>query len=75
MTGSSKLSSAAGDEISKLKPENIYVLGGENVISSGIRSELKSRNYNLIELSGRNRYDTNAAVAKNLLNWEWILLM
>lgn len=67
LTGSSKLSSAAGDEISKLKPENIYVLGGENVISSGIRSELKSRNYNLIELSGRNRYDTNAAVAKKLV--------
>ncbi|MEY8000439.1 cell wall-binding repeat-containing protein [Clostridium sp. Mt-5] len=67
LTGSSSLNSTTYDEISKLKPKNIYVIGGQNVISKSIRDELRSKDYNLIELSGSNRYETNAAVAGELV--------
>ncbi len=67
LTGSSELSSVTSDEISRLNAKNIYIIGGEGVISNGIRSGLKSKGYNLIELSGKNRYDTNTAVAKKLV--------
>ncbi|PRR85699.1 cell wall-binding repeat-containing protein [Clostridium luticellarii] len=67
LTGSSSLNSTTYDEINKLKPKNIYVLGGEGVISGEIRTKLKNENYNLIELSGKNRYETNTAVAGELV--------
>lgn len=67
LTGSSSLNSSAKDALDKLKPKNIYIVGGTGVISQSIRNQLKSENYNLIELSGKNRYETNAAVAKQLV--------
>ncbi|WP_368490037.1 cell wall-binding repeat-containing protein [Clostridium sp. BJN0013] len=67
LTGNSSLNSTTNDEISKLKAKNIYILGGDGVISQNIREQLKSENYNLIELGGKNRYETNAAVAAELV--------
>ncbi|CAB1262557.1 N-acetylmuramoyl-L-alanine amidase LytC [Clostridiaceae bacterium BL-3] len=67
LTGSSSLNSTTSDEISKLKPKNIYIIGGESVISESVRTQLRNSNYNLIELSGKNRYETNAAVAGELV--------
>jgi putative cell wall-binding protein len=67
LTGSSSLDGSAKDALDKLKSKNIYVIGGTGVISQSIRNQLKSENYNLIELSGKNRYETNAAVAKQLV--------
>lgn len=67
LTGSSSLNSSAKDALDKLKPKNIYIVGGTGVISQSIRNQLKSENYNLIELSGKNRYETNAAVANQLV--------
>ncbi|WP_027624059.1 cell wall-binding repeat-containing protein [Clostridium lundense] len=49
-----------------LKPENIYIIGGEASVSGKIRDSLKGK-YNLIELKGKNRYETNIAVAKELV--------
>ncbi|MEY8764959.1 MULTISPECIES: cell wall-binding repeat-containing protein, partial [Clostridium] len=33
-----------------------------------MRTQLRNSNYNLVELSGKNRYETNAAVAGELVN-------
>lgn len=49
-----------------LKPENIYIVGGEASVSGQVREILKGK-YNLIELKGKNRYETNIAVAEELI--------
>ncbi|UZQ50473.1 cell wall-binding repeat-containing protein [Clostridium kluyveri] len=60
------LSSYATDALEQLKPKNIYVIGGNASISQSIRNNLKN-DYNLVELGGANRYETNVAVAKQLV--------
>ncbi|UZQ49123.1 cell wall-binding repeat-containing protein [Clostridium kluyveri] len=67
LTTPDTLNSYAKDVIEQLKPKNIYVIGGAASISQNIRDNLKILNYNLIELGGANRYETNVAVAEQLI--------
>lgn len=67
LTQAASLNGSAKDAIDKLKPQNIYVIGGNASISQSLRNELKNNNYNLIELGGKDRYETNVAVAKQLV--------
>ncbi|MCH3965031.1 MAG: cell wall-binding repeat-containing protein [Clostridium sp.] len=67
LTGGTYLNSSAKAALDKLKPKNIYIIGGTGVISQAIRNQLRDENYNLIELYGGNRYDTNASVAEQLV--------
>lgn len=67
LTGGYYLNPDTKSAIDKLKPENVYIIGGTGVINQSIRDKLKSDNYNLIELKGDNRYETNIAVAKKLM--------
>ncbi|RMD04048.1 cell wall-binding repeat-containing protein [Clostridium autoethanogenum] len=66
-TTPNELSSEAKKALYLLKPKNIYVIGGDASISQSIRNNLKI-SYNLIELSGVNRYETNIMVAKELVS-------
>lgn len=66
LTTSDTLSSDAESAIEQLKPKNIYVIGGNASISQSIRNNLKT-DYNLVELGGANRYETNVAVAEKLV--------
>lgn len=66
LTSSDILSSETQIALEALKPMNIYIVGGTSSISQSIRNSLKSK-YTLIELSGANRYETNLAVAKELV--------
>ena len=66
LTTPDTLSSDAEGAIEQLKPKNIYVIGGNASISQSIRNNLKT-DYNLVELGGANRYETNAKVAEKLV--------
>ncbi len=66
LTSSDTLSSDTQTALDTLKPTNIYVVGGTASISQIIRDGLKSK-YTLTELSGPDRYETNLAVAKELV--------
>ncbi|MBN3375808.1 protease [Clostridium botulinum] len=66
LTNSNSLNDNARQTIEKLKVKNIYVIGGEASVSSKIRSELKN-NYKLIELKGKDRFETNLNVAEQLV--------
>ena len=66
LTTPDTLSSDAESAIEQLKPKNIYVIGGNASISQSIRNNLKT-DYNLVELGGVNRYETNVAVAEKLV--------
>ncbi|EPY2306115.1 cell wall-binding repeat-containing protein [Clostridium sporogenes] len=66
LTNPNNLNDNARQTIEKLKAKNIYVIGGEASISSKIRNELKD-NYKLIELKGRDRFETNLNVAEEMV--------
>jgi len=67
LTEARSLNSNAKSALDKLKPKNIYIIGGTASVCQETRDELMKEKYNLIELSGNNRYDTNLAVAKELV--------
>ena len=67
LTESDSLNSYAKSALDQLNPQNIYVIGGTASISQSIRDELKNDGYNLIELGGKNRYETNLKVAQQLV--------
>lgn len=67
MTNSNSLNENAKSALSTLKPQNVYVIGGYASVSKSIRNYLNNGGYNVIELSGKNRYETNAAVANELV--------
>lgn len=67
LTEAGSLNSNVKSALDKLKPKNIYIIGGTASICQKTRDDLKSQGYNLIELSGKNRYETNLAVAKQLV--------
>jgi len=66
LTTAGSLSADSKAAISTLKAKNIYIVGGNASVSASVRTELKA-NYSLVELQGANRYETNVAVAKKLV--------
>ncbi|WP_294180730.1 cell wall-binding repeat-containing protein [uncultured Clostridium sp.] len=66
LTESNLLSSDAQAALNALKPKKIYIIGGNTSISQNIRDNLKGK-YILTELKGNNRYETNKAVADELV--------
>ncbi|APF25552.1 transglutaminase-like superfamily protein [Clostridium sporogenes] len=66
LTNPNNLNDNARQTIEKLKAKNIYVIGGEASISSKIRNGLKD-NYKLIELKGKDRFETNLNVAEEMV--------
>lgn len=67
LTTSSILNSYTEGALSTLKAKNVYIVGGQASVSQAIRNKLKE-SYNLVELGGANRYETNAAVAQKLVD-------
>jgi putative cell wall-binding protein len=68
LTPAGSLNSDTQAALNQLKPKNVYVIGGEASVSSAVRSTLKTNSYNVIELGGANRYETNAKVAQKLVD-------
>ena len=67
LTTAGSLNADAKAALATLKPTNVYVVGGNASVSAAVRSDLKAANYTLVELQGANRYETNVAVAKKLV--------
>ncbi|WPC42250.1 cell wall-binding repeat-containing protein [Clostridium sp. JS66] len=67
LTSPGSLSTYTQNALSSLKVKNIYIIGGNASVSASVRTSLKS-NYNLIELGGVDRYETNAKVAQKLVD-------
>lgn len=63
LTGRAKLNSFTEKEIQRLKPQNIYIIGGNGAVSKGIESYLKTKKYTVTRISGANRYETSAKIA------------
>ncbi|MFL0247323.1 cell wall-binding repeat-containing protein [Candidatus Clostridium stratigraminis] len=67
LTSVSAIPSATNSEINRLKPKNIYILGGTGVVGKNIEDSLRSRGYNVIRVSGINRFETAIAIGNEVL--------
>ena len=62
-TEKDSLPTATRNEIQRLNPVEVYLLGGKQSISSGIENILKKYSNKVTRIAGRDRYETNAKVA------------
>ncbi|HSQ90048.1 cell wall-binding repeat-containing protein [Romboutsia sp.] len=69
LTEKNELNSETKKEISRLRPENVYVIGGESVVSDSVINELKSMDIYVERISGNDRYETSLEIAKKLSNY------
>lgn len=61
------LSSNLSEELERLSPSSIYIIGGEHSISSELEDSLKEYS-NVFRLAGANRYETSVEVANLLIS-------
>ncbi|TLM65663.1 MAG: hypothetical protein FDZ70_10950, partial [Actinobacteria bacterium] len=68
LTDPSSLTIATRDEIARLAPDRIYVVGGTAAVSTAVRNQLDALRYGdtVARLAGADRYATAAAVADEL---------
>ena len=74
-----QLDSRTSDEIAKLKPKNMYIVGGENALGSNIEESVKSvvNDINIERLKGNDRYETSVKVmekTKEFVDVEYLLI-
>lgn len=74
-----QLDSRTSDEIAKLKPKNIHIVGGETALSSNIEESVKSvvNDINIERLKGNDRYETSVKVmekTKEFVDAEYLLI-
>lgn len=55
-------------EINRLNPKNIIIIGGENVIKENVINQLNDLNFNfkIVRIGGSDRYETNLMIAKEI---------
>ncbi|MCH3965053.1 MAG: cell wall-binding repeat-containing protein [Clostridium sp.] len=75
LTGSKTLNSTVKTEINRLKATHVIEIGGKGAISDSIENELKSSmSLNVTRIGGADRYETSAAVAKELGSFDKVVL-
>lgn len=62
-TEKDSLPTATRNEIQRLNPVEVYLLGGKQSISSGIENILKKYSNKVTRIAGRDRYETSTKVA------------
>ncbi|MDG8483814.1 cell wall-binding repeat-containing protein, partial [Streptococcus pneumoniae] len=65
-TNSSSLSTDTKKGLQGLKTKNVTVLGGTKSVSSKVTTQLKSMGISVKRISGKNRYDLAANIAKQM---------
>lgn len=68
LTNKDSLNIFTKSEITRLKPKNVYIIGGQGVVSVAAENEIRKMNINTIRIAGSNRYETSIQVAKFMDN-------
>ncbi|MGL6107204.1 cell wall-binding repeat-containing protein [Romboutsia sp.] len=55
-------------QLTKLKPKNVIIIGGENIVSNNVKKAIQSLlgNVNIERIGGKDRYDTSLLIAKKI---------
>jgi putative cell wall-binding protein len=64
LTHKSSLPTVVENEINRLKPKEVFLVGGSGVISDNIKTVLQNKGIKVTRISGPNRYETSLEVAK-----------
>ncbi|MDU5808279.1 MAG: cell wall-binding repeat-containing protein [Finegoldia magna] len=67
LSGKSEVNANTLNEIKRLNAKNIYIVGGESTIPKTVESNLKQQGYNVVRVSGKDRYRTSVEVGKKVL--------
>ncbi|WP_050608141.1 cell wall-binding repeat-containing protein [Clostridium niameyense] len=68
LTGKDSLDANTKNAINKLGAKNVYILGSKGVISENIKSSLENEGKTVKRLAGKDRYETNIAIANELVS-------
>lgn len=68
LTGKDKLPNETKNELIRLKPSKVYIIGGENAIQESVLNEISNATNipkeNIVRIAGYNREDTSIQIAK-----------
>lgn len=64
LTAPNGLSAAAAQELDRLRPTTVYVMGGTGAVSNAVVNAAKSYSRNVVRISGNDRYATAAGTSK-----------
>jgi len=70
-----KLNEDTKAEIKRLKAKNVFIVGGDGVVSEAILSELKEMGIKVERIAGDTRYETSLAIAKEMSNVSKIVIV
>ncbi|WP_317889863.1 cell wall-binding repeat-containing protein [Sutcliffiella deserti] len=68
LTNRNYLPSETKNEITRLKPKKVIILGGDHAVSSNVANELLSMGLELERIYGGDRYETAAKIAERIPN-------
>ena len=76
LTGYNRISSFTMNEIKRLNPKKIIVIGGEGAISKKVCDDIKKINKNIVfeRIGGRDRYETSYLIASKIKSKEAFLV-
>lgn len=67
LTGKDGLDGDTNKAIEKLGAKNVYILGSEGVVSKNVQTSLEKSGKTVKRLAGNNRFQTNVAIANELV--------
>nr|WP_302328453.1 S8 family serine peptidase [Salirhabdus salicampi] len=66
LTKRDELPSSIRNEIARINPSTVYLLGGEGAISASIADHLRENGYEVIRVAGTSRYETSVRIAEQV---------
>ncbi|WP_238884617.1 cell wall-binding repeat-containing protein [Clostridium sp. YIM B02551] len=69
LTDKESIPQATLDEVIRLKAKNIYLLGGNGVISDKVQKELIDKGYNVTRIGGMDRFETSMNISNEVLKY------
>lgn len=64
LNGRNALNMSVRNRLKQMNVNKVYIIGGNNSISSDVEKELKGMQISVVRLSGTDRYETSANIAK-----------
>lgn len=74
LTESDKLTESTKKRIKELGAKNIFIVGGEGVVSKEVIKEIEALGMKVERIAGKNRYETSVKIAKQL-NYEKVAVV
>lgn len=74
LTSGGELDARVKEELKRLKPQKIILLGGEGRLSTSIQVELTQLNYDWERIGGQDRYETSTLIAEKMKSDRMILV-